>query len=255
MRKIIAIGGGEIGRQGFPVETTKIDKEIILQTHKKNPILLFLPTASSDSQGYFEVVKKHFSKLGCKVDVLYLINTNVSKKQIMKKILNTDIIYVGGGNTMKMIHIWKKKGVDKALKAAHKKGIVLSGLSAGAICWFKFGNSDSKLKETGKLIKVRGLDYFCAALCPHYDAEKERKPALKEMMIKTKGVAIALDNCCAIEIIGEKYRIIKSKSTAKAYKVFWKNKKFFENEILSKKKFEPVEELFKKDLFKNINPY
>jgi len=64
--KIVAIGGGEIGRPGFPVETTKIDKEIIALTGKKNPRLLFIPTASSDSESYYEVVKKHFGKrLGC----------------------------------------------------------------------------------------------------------------------------------------------------------------------------------------------
>ena len=73
MKKIVAIGGGKIGQPGYPVETTKIDKEIIRLTGKKNPRLLFIPTASSDSESYFKVVKKHFGKrLGCKTDVLYL---------------------------------------------------------------------------------------------------------------------------------------------------------------------------------------
>ena len=72
--QIVAVGGGEIGRPGYLVETTKIDKEIIALTGKKSPRLLFIPTASSDSESYYEVVKKHFGKrLDCKTDVLYLI--------------------------------------------------------------------------------------------------------------------------------------------------------------------------------------
>src|SRR3989344_2508736 len=124
MKKIIAIGGGEIGRPGYPVETTKIDKEIIALTGKTNPRLLFIPTASSDSELYYETVKKHFGKtLGCKTDVLYLINKDLSKKEIEQKIFGADIIYVGGGNTLKMMKVWRAIGVDKILKQAYERGI------------------------------------------------------------------------------------------------------------------------------------
>src|SRR3989338_3503001 len=140
MGKIIAIGGGEIGRPGYPVETTKIDREIIRLTGKKSPKLLFLPTASSDDSGYAKVVEKHFGKrLGCRVDVLYLIGTKTAAREIEKRVLQSDIIYVGGGNTLKMLKIWRKRGVDRALEKAYKKGIVLSGVSAGSICWFDSG--------------------------------------------------------------------------------------------------------------------
>ncbi len=85
MGKIIAIGGGEIGRPNekggfYPIETTLIDKEIIKQTGKTNPKLLFIPTATNDSEKYFQVIKKHFSRLNCKVDVLYLIKDKLTKK-------------------------------------------------------------------------------------------------------------------------------------------------------------------------------
>jgi len=254
MGKIIALGGGEIGRPrkkgGFyPVETTSIDKEIIKQTEKSNPKLLFIPTASNDSEGYFQVVKKHFSKLGCKVDVLYLIKDNLTKKQIEDKILSTDIIYVGGGNTLKMMNLWRKMGVDNILRKAHKKGIVLSGLSAGSICWFKYGNSDSRkfTNKSNKLIKVTGLGLINALHCPHYDAEKHRQNDLKRMMKTTsKIISIALENCCAIEVINNKFRIIKSKHDAKAYKIFWKDKKYFKEEIISKKEFENLDTLLNK---------
>ena len=82
MGKIVAIGGGEIGRQGYPVETTVIDRETVRLTGKKKPKLLFLPTASSDSDGYVKVVKKHFGKrLGCEVEALYLIKPKISNSE------------------------------------------------------------------------------------------------------------------------------------------------------------------------------
>ena len=175
MKKIIAIGGGEIGRPGFSTETTLIDKEIIRLTEKRHPTLLFIPTASGDSRPYYEVVKNHFEKkLGCKTEVLYLIKEKPSQRQIKEKILSADIIYVGGGNTFRMMKIWKRRGVDKILKQAYEKGIVLSGLSAGAICWFRYGNSDSRKAKNPKadLIKVSGLDFIPGLLCPHYHSEK-----------------------------------------------------------------------------------
>jgi dipeptidase E len=249
MKKIVAIGGGEIGRPRYPVETTEIDKEIIRLTRKKNPKLLFIPTASSDSESYFEIVKKHFgNKLGCKTDVLYLIKEKLSKKEIKDKILKSDIIYVGGGDTLKMMKTWKKNGVENFFKKAYRKGIVLCGLSAGSICWFKWGNSDSRKfnNPNANLIKVAGLNLISALHCPHYDFDKDRKADLKKMMRKTSGVAIAIDNCCAIEIIDDTYRIIDSKSSANAYKVYWKGNKYYEEVIKKEKELKSINNLLKK---------
>jgi len=249
MKKIIAIGGGEIGRPGYSIETTQIDKEIIGLTGKKNPKLLFIPTASSDSESYYEVVKKYFGKkLGCKTDVLYLIKEDLSQKEIKEKILKSNIVYVGGGDTLKMIRVWKKKGVDKILKQAYEKGIVLSGLSAGSICWFKYGISDSKrfTNSNADLIKVSGLGLINALHSPHYDFEKNRKLDLKKMMKKTSGVAIAIDNCCAIEVVDDKYRIINSRPSAKAYKVYWKDNRYYEEIVKKEKEFKSLKDLLKK---------
>ncbi len=249
MKKIIAIGGGEIGRPGYPVETTLIDKELIRLTGKKNPKLLFIPTASADSEGYYDTVKKHFSKkLGCQTDVLYLIKNKPNKKEIRDQILGSDIIYVGGGNTLKMMRIWRKLGVDTILREAHEKGVVLSGLSAGSVCWFRWANSDSRKfnDDSAKLIKVSGLGLVNASHCPHYDIEKDRKESLRMMMQKTPGVAIALDNCCAIEIIDDAYRIIASKKSANAYKVFWKEGSYHEEVVKKEKDLKPLSRLLLK---------
>lgn len=249
MKKIIALGGGEIGRPGHPIETTKIDKEIISLTNKTNPKLLFIPTASSDSESYFECVKKHFgNRLKCKVSVLYLLKNKISQKEIKEKIFNTDIIYVGGGNTNLMLQTWKKYNVDKLIKQAYNKGVVLSGLSAGSICWFRYGLSDSNKfnNPDSDFIKISGLGLINALHCPHYNIEVNRKLSLKALMKKEKGIAIAIDNCCAIEIIDNKYRILTSKSTANAYKVYWKNNKYFKEKIEKTQTFQCLNKLLYK---------
>jgi len=254
MKKILAIGGGEMGGttpsgEKLPDETRYINKELITLSGKKNPRLLFIPTASNDSERYSEHIHKYFTKLGAKVDVLYLINKKISKNSSKEKILSSDIIYVGGGNTLQMMNVWKKHGVDKVLKKAYNKGIVLSGLSAGSICWFKYGNSDSrKFKSNSKqLIKVTGLGLINALHCPHYHVKSNRQQDLKRMMKTTyKIVAITLDNCCALEFLDDKYRIIKSKPQAKAYKVYWKEGKYHKEEILSTKEYQNINTLLKK---------
>ncbi len=247
MKKIIAIGGGEIGRPGVTNETLEIDQEIIKLSGKKNPKFLFIPTASGDAPGYIISVEDHFGKkLGCKVESLELILKKYTKKELAEKILKTDIIYVGGGDTLRMMKVWRKYGVDVLLEKAMKKGIVLAGLSAGSICWFAYGNSDSarfgKNKEA-KMMRVRGLNFISAIHCPHYDVEVGREDSLKEMMKKNKGVAIAIDNCCAIEIIDDQYRVIKSKKTANLYKVYWQKGKYFKEMIVVKKELQSIDKL------------
>src|ERR1700691_176496 len=129
-RAIVAIGGGDIRTRG----TAAIDREIIRLSNKKIPRLLFIPTASSDSEMYWKHVDEYFGGfLKCKTDVLFLIREQPSREQIRKKIQSADIVYVGGGNTLLMMRVWRRLGVDKLLKAAYERGTVLSGISAGAI--------------------------------------------------------------------------------------------------------------------------
>jgi len=254
MGKIIAIGGGHIGETigetTYPITTWKIDREIIKLSGQKHPKLLFIPTASSDSQNYIDTIKTHFEKrLKCDVEVLYLIKEKPSHSIIKNKILSSDIIYVGGGNTLKMMNIWKKLGVDKILVHAYKKGIVMSGLSAGSICWFKYGNSDSRKFTSGsdRLIKVSGLGLVDALCCPHYDTEIHRQKDIKRMMkITPKIIAVALENDCAIEIIDDKYRIITSQKNKNAYKIYWKSNRYYKTPISKDNKFRPLKGLLSK---------
>jgi len=224
MRKVIvAIGGRSIRTKG----TAAIDREIIRLSGKKNPKLLFVPTATSDSEVYWERVQEYFGGfLKCKTDVLFLIKERLSATQIRAKIEWADIIYVGGGNTLAMMRLWRRLGVDKLLKAAYERGTVLSGISAGSICWFDAGHSDSMSfynPRKWNYIKVRGLGLVKGIHCPHYNSETRgvpRRKDFREMIRKTGGVGIAIENNCAIEFVdGRVEKVIRSKTYARAYRV------------------------------------
>ena len=230
------------------METFKLDEEIVKLSEKKKPNLLLLPTASTDGDRYYELIHKLYGeKLGCSTDVLYLYRENPTDKEIMEKFRKADIIYVGGGNTLKMLGKWKKRGVVNLLHEAWERGCVMSGVSAGSICWFRFGISDSRrfINPKADLIRMKGMNFINALHAPHYDVELDRKPSLKRIMKRTPGVSIAIDNRCAVEFVNEKYRVISDIDTANAYKTYWKRGEYFE-EKLEKDKWLKTATLLKK---------
>jgi dipeptidase E len=246
-RTIVAIGGGEIRTRG----TAAIDREIIRLTNKKNPQLLFIPTASSDSERYWKHVQDYFGKfLKCKTDVLFLIKECPSRAQIRNKILSADIIYVGGGNTLMMMRLWRRLGVDKLLVQAYENGTVLSGISAGSICWFDSGHSDSMSfynPRKWQYINVKGLGLINGINCPHYNGMTcgvPRRKHFRDMIRKTGGVGIAIENNCAIEFIeGRFYRIVRSKSYSRAYRVYKSGGDVVAEQIRQQKQLALVESL------------
>ncbi len=246
-RTIVAIGGGEIRTRG----TVAIDREIIRLSNKKNPRLLFIPTASSDSEIYWQAVQEYFGKfLKCRTDVLFLIRERPSKEQIRRKISMADIIYVGGGNTLMMMRLWRRLGVDKLLVSAYENGTVLSGTSAGSICWFDSGHSDSMSfynPRKWNYINVRGLGLISGIHCPHYNGMTRgipRRNNFRAMIRKTGGFGIAIENNCAIEFIdGRFYKVIRSKSYSRAYRVYKSGGDVVAKQIRQQKQLAPVESL------------
>lgn len=246
---IVAIGGGKI-RQ---LKTLAIDKEIVSLTGKTHPRLLFIPTASSDSKNYVQAVEKVYcKKLGCKTDSLLLLREKPSKKEIEENILSADIIYVGGGNTLKMMKLWRLLGVDKLLKSAYNNGTVLCGISAGAICWFEYGHSDSMsfhYPDNWDYIRVKGTGLLKGLLCPHYDGQTrsiKRKKSFSRMIEKVGGLGIAIDNHAAIIFHNDSFRIINSKKDSKAHKLFKKDGKIISIPIKTQKEFSPLKTLYSK---------
>ncbi len=253
-KTIVAIGGGRIRNRG----TAAIDREIIRLANKKNPKLLFIPTATSDSEIYWQQVQNYFGEfLGCRTDVLFLIKERPSKEQMRNKILSADIIYVGGGNTLMMMRLWRRLGVDKLLRQADENGIVPSGISAGSICWFESGHSDSMSfynPRKWEYINVKGLGLINLGSihgihCPHYNGMTRgvpRRKHFREMIQKTGGMGIAIENNCAIEFIdGKFYRVIRSKSYARAYRVYRSDGEVVAEQIRPLKELAPIESLIR----------
>lgn len=241
MRKIIAIGGGELSEG----ETAKIDKYIVASAHKKNPKLLFIPTASSDDETYIASVKKLYEHLGCHVNSLRLLHTHLSKENLRLKILNADIIYVGGGNTKQMISIWKKLDVDQYLREAYEHGIIMSGLSAGSMCWFEKGHSDSDTTvcdEKNPYSMVDTLGWFPLFVCPHHN-EDTRAEDFDQKILKNNRIGLALENQCAIEICDDKFRIHQSTDHVNAYKIHTKNGIVRREKLDCSTEYKPLETL------------
>ncbi|MBN2583272.1 MAG: Type 1 glutamine amidotransferase-like domain-containing protein, partial [Planctomycetes bacterium] len=192
---------------------------IVGLTGKRKPRALFIPTASGDAERYVETFEAVYGKrLGCRVETLRLLTAPPSRREMNRMIAAADLVYVGGGNTLRMMRRWRVTGADRALIAAAKRGTVMSGLSAGAICWFAYGNSDSRAfsgKESWSHIRVRGLGLVPLLYCPHYDSEKRHKP-LRAMVAAHGGPAVACDDCTALEISGDSYRILSARKGQQA---------------------------------------
>jgi dipeptidase E len=215
LSKIIAIGGGNIAEG----DTLAIDEYIVQSANKNNPKLLFLPTACEDNLDYINNVKIVFEDLGCQVNSLCLVSTMLSNKKIEEEIFSSDIIYVGGGDTAVMLKTWETYGIDKMLKAAYKKGIILSGLSAGAICWFKGGYSNPNEDDSHTLpnVFIEGLGLIPYIVCPHYENDYCKRFDIEIEDMPYPG--LALESSTAIVFDGKKIESIRSNYKRNVYLV------------------------------------
>lgn len=178
MKQIIAIGGGGFRRDD---KDLSLEKYVLKQVDKKNPSVCFIPTASGESAEYTIKFYSVFNRLGCTPSHLSLFKPPTA--DLKSFILEKDVIYVGGGNTKSMLALWREWGLDSILKTAWGKGIVLSGVSAGAICWFEEGVTDS---IPGELSAIKGLGFLKGSFCPHYDSEPGRQPAYHRLLDEGK---------------------------------------------------------------------
>jgi dipeptidase E len=213
---IVAIGGGSLKKK----QTLPIDREIVQLTGKKLPQALFIPTASGDRQDYCEAFDRIYGELlGCKTDRLLLYRRPLDRESADRKIRSADLIYVGGGNTLRMMKLWRRLGIDKMLIKAGRQGTVLAGVSAGAICWHEWGHSDSRSysgKKDWSYIKVRSLGLRRGLYCPHLDSEK-RHSSMTAMVTREEILGIACDDFAAIHYAESGATCITSKRNARVH--------------------------------------
>ncbi len=210
--QIIAIGGHAFAKSG---KKPVFEQYILRQTKANNPRIAFLGTATGDSSRYITHFYATFSRLRCRPSHIPLFEQTPDLRKIL---LAQDAIFVGGGNTKSMLAVWREWGIDTILREAWRKGIVLAGTSAGAICWFQEGVTDS---WEGKLMPLKCLGFLKGSCCPHYDGEKDRKPAYKKFLKSGKmKPGIAIDDGAAVHYVGKRLRkIISAEKAARAYAV------------------------------------
>lgn len=172
-------------------------------TGKKKPNLCFIPTASGEDQSYIDSFYEVCTQINVTPHVLSVwINSYDQQESFDELISKMDAIVVGGGNTLNMLAIWKAQGIDIALKKAYDNGVVMGGGSAGSLCWFNGGTSDSRPKE---LSIVECMSFIDKSHCPHYNSEKSRRPLYHNNIISKKLTdGYACDDRSAIHFIDNK---------------------------------------------------
>ncbi len=171
-KTLICIGGGEIRAK----ETLEIDAEIAnlakLRAGEKRAVAVFVGTASHDSLPYFNSFRKTYtSHFDIKADLALLTKKDIPMEKIKGKLENADLIYIGGGNTLFMLDTWKQTGFLDLLIDAYERGVIIAGLSAGAICWFEKMYTDSV--EGSNYAIEEGLGLLKGIMSPHFDNRLE----------------------------------------------------------------------------------
>ena len=209
MKKLMLIGGGDTGRGTSLYETKEIDEEVVKMTDKENPIFLFVGLASSHSDSYYDTMKKIYKELGCTTEYLKKKNIINNPDIVKDKINRADIIYICGGDTVKLVTDIKEYEIDKLLKKAYDRGCVLAGMSAGAILLSNKGFSDSLIMrgESDKHEFINGLKFIDINICPHYHANPVKDKELKENINEE---VYGLENGTALKIIDDNITYIKS---------------------------------------------
>jgi dipeptidase E len=212
--QIIAMGGG-----GFSMEpeNLSLDRFVLSAAAVPLPKVCFVGTASGDAQIYSDKFYAAFRTLPCEPSDLSLFNPPTA--DLRSFVLEKDVIYVGGGNTRNLLVLWREWGLDSILREAWLSGIVMAGISAGSICWFQQGLSDSVIP--GDLAPLECLGLLPGSNCPHYDGEPERHPAYHRFIQESKlDAGYAADDGAALHFIGRELKsVVSSREAAKAYSV------------------------------------
>jgi dipeptidase E len=213
-RTIFAMGGG-----GFTMEPANplLDDYVLSLSSAREPRILFLPTASGDTTPHINAFKERFSGRTCVAEHLSLFRLRETPRPLGEILMEQDIIYVGGGSMRNLLAIWGAHELDSLLVRAWERGIVLAGLSAGAMCWFEAGLT----RSSGPPEPLAGLGLLPGSLTVHADGEPERLPVW--LACVRDGSMLggwALDGGVGLLFRGEQLdRIVSSRPGAEAQRV------------------------------------
>jgi len=170
--QIVGFGGHEVGAPAYRA----LEDWLLSLTGKERPRVLFVPTASAEARDY---TVRFYAAFSGRAEVSHLDFFPWPPAELRDFVLGHDLVYVGGGNTANMLAIWREHGMDEIAREAWQEGVVLSGVSAGMICWFEAGVTDSFGPQ---LESMECLGLVPGSACPHYDGEELRRPRFHELI-------------------------------------------------------------------------
>ena len=216
---IVALGGGGFSMRGA---YTGLDHFILTLTRRQRPRVCFIPTASADSPPYIARFYRAFSDRCVPTDLTLFDPPALPRRPPLTSDLADfvgaqDVFYVGGGNTAHLLALWRLHGVDRLLREAWMRGAVLAGISAGMICWFEAGVTDS---FGGLEALADGLGLLAGSACPHYDGEPERRGRYQQLVSAGLPAGYAADDDAALHFTGnELIEVVSDRPDAAAYRV------------------------------------
>jgi dipeptidase E len=216
-RIVIAMGGG--GFSDTPEDPRLDDHTLAIAREARGratPRVCFLATASGDATGYIE---GFYAAFATRAETSHLALFDRTVGDIDAFLLDQDVVYVGGGNTENMLAIWRVHGVDRALRSAWQRGVVMTGLSAGSLCWFETGTTDSF--GNGLAALSEGLGFLPGSHSPHYDAEADRRPTFQRFVAEGRMPGgFAADDGAALVFRDERLvEVVAVRPDARAYRV------------------------------------
>jgi dipeptidase E len=218
--EIIAMGGG-----GFTTEPgNPLLDDFVLSRARRTPArVCFVPTASADSHTYVARFYRAFSGRCIPTDLTLFDPPGLPRQppttaDLPAFVAQQDVFYVGGGNTVHLLALWRAHGLDRLLADAWRAGAILCGTSAGMICWFEASVTDSF--GVGLAPLPDGLGLLPGSACPHYDGESERRPRFHRALLDGLPGGYAADDGVALHFVGsELAEVVSSRPSARAYRV------------------------------------
>jgi dipeptidase E len=208
--QIVAMGGlGDDGEAGVLIQF------VLGRTGKKRPRICLVPTASAERP---ELVVRFYEEVSRHADCTHLSFFPWPPEGLRELVLSQDALFVSGGNTANLLAIWRAHGFERIVREAWEAGIVLAGSSAGMICWFEAGVTDSYGPQLEGMRD--GLGFLPGSACPHYDGEERRRPVYQELVAGGFPPGIAADDAVALHYVGtELHEVVAGRADAHAYRV------------------------------------
>jgi peptidase E len=176
--------------------------------------LLYVPTAGKEDPAW---TLTWYERLSGRAQMSHLHFFPWPPQNLRELVFGHDIVLVAGGNTANAIAVWRAHGFDTILREAWDRGVLLAGWSAGMICWFEHGVTDSFGPE---LAPMECLGFLPGSACPHYGGEERRRPVFTQLVAEGLPAGIAADDDVGLVYAGTELReIVTSHAGATAYRV------------------------------------